>query len=404
MKHRQLSPDGVSSGTGFENLSENDFLDLEEQEAKPAAAASEEKSDAEKAAQEQTDKLAASDADAKTKAEEAAKVAETPEQIKAKEEEALSKMSETEKAEHLAKKEKEEIEKEFKLPTDKKEDGEDEDSNWLNVSKKLDIDLKEDSFEAFETAYKTKIETVRKEEKALALKSKWTEEIISLPVEAQATIIGLKNGMSLEEVTAPLKRLEELKVMDDADLIALDFKGQGYDDEYVEMKIAKLAENGDLELTAKEIRKVISDSEKEIKDNHLTRIKEIDENNKKLIQETRDKETASIKEKLGTIKQFMDTPVSEKVVNYLVKNWEQGKYHEDFKNPDLLAEFLIYKEFGEQGIKNMKQKAYERGRDEKANKLHNIPPVIKSGGSTTKSGEATSPIGNFGALDHLMED
>ncbi len=395
---------------GFGRLSDATFLDLEQSASTTTqVAAIEEKvelTETQKAAAEVEAKLAEAEKKDKTETvvekSDAEKTAETLLAEKAK----YDSLSPEEKVKHDEEKLKADAEKSFVIEGEDKTNTEsttdaDTESNWLKVGEKLGIQVKADDFNSFVSSYNEKLNEIAEKAKMEVKDAAFEDSIIDLPIESQLVVRGLKEGIPVEQIIAPLKKIEELKTLSDEDLVATDLRGQGYDEEYVELKIKKMVENEELVLTAKEIRKYLDNEGENIKVHRLEQIKELELTNKNKIQTARLKETEELKQSLNKIENFLDTPVSEKVRNYLMKGWESGKFHEAFKDPSIIAEFLIYKEFGKQGIANLKQKNYERGLFEKVNKLHNIPPVVKSGGSSVQHEEKKEALGNWSAFEHI---
>lgn len=374
--------------------------------------------EAEQKITDETKKIEA-EAEAKKVAEEAAAAAEkTPEQVAADklaeekaDAEATKDMSEEEKAEYFLEKEKTALVADLEGQGKKEEpklDAEgnpivpnEEEPTWKDVATKFDVKIENDTFEDFSKGVEEKIKTIETNAKKEALEAKWEEDIQELPVENQAIILGLKNGLAVEEVIAPFERLESLKALDDADLVAEDLKGQGYDADLVELKLAKMAENDEIELAAGEIRKVITDQEASLKQKHLDAIKEIDTKNQEKITAAKAKDLESVKESINKLDQFMDTPVNDKIKELLTKKYEAGKYHEDFKDSDIISEFILFREFGSAFMANMKNKMRSSILSDTAAKMHNTKPKVTSGGSATTDETAKSSIGNWGALDAL---
>lgn len=420
MKHRQLSPDSGSGGgiEGFGKLTGPAFLDVEQvtpviEPVKVEAKV--EETPVEKAAEEVAAKVEpviipekTAEVLAEEKKVEDAKIAtDTLLAEKAK----YDALSPEDKIKADDAKEKAEIEASFKIPDEEKVEGKVEnladegelESNWLNVGKKLELSVKEDTIESFMESYNSKLNEVVTKTKADALKTSFEEQVADLPLENQILIRGLKQGLPVNDIMAPLKRIEELRALSNEELVAADLKGQGYEEDYVNMKLEKLDESGELVLVATEIRKYLSDNEVKIKQNKLDQIKELETATKNKYIADKAKETEDLRKSFNKIEKFLDTPVSEKVVNYLMKGWEAGKFHEDFKDPAVIADFLIFREFGKQGIANMKQKSYELGLYEKVNKLHEIPPIIKAPGSAAVGQEEKKEaLGNWGAFENIQ--
>lgn len=386
MIKKQLSPESSDGGTGFANLSEDEVINIYFPEK-----GEEKKEKKEENLEEKQDDNKSPEIKDSAKETEIDKGDEKGEEPK-KEDDEGNKLGEEEIGEDG-----------FKNPGEKEEKGADSESSWVNVAKEIGIELKEDSFDAFKTAQKEFIENQIKEKEVALKQSKFEDEISSLPLKEQVVMRGVKQGLTLEQINKPYDDIKELKSMSDADLVAKDFELMGYPQDLIEHKITKLTEDGELEISAKEIRLILDKNLETLDQKNLDAIKEIEIANNKKTEQAQEKAVSNIKSTLDTIQTFMDAPLSKKNKEYVVKQLEQGKYHSILKeDPKVAAEFILFKEFGQQAITNLKSKSIEEGRDKKAAKLHVIPPVIKSSGSVAKKGEVVDPVGNWGAFDHLL--
>lgn len=86
---------------------------------------------------------------------------------------------------------------------------------FLALAKAQGIELKEDSFEAYqlgiEEKYNAKVEEVKKTTEDTVL-AKYSPE-------ARATIELLNSGLSLEQIYSPLQEVQQLKALDDVSLV-----------------------------------------------------------------------------------------------------------------------------------------------------------------------------------------
>jgi hypothetical protein len=297
----------------------------------------------------------------------------------------------------------------FKLPGEEGskpnlETSSDEEMKWVDVAKEIGFELKEDSFDAFQKAKNEFIENIKNESKKEVEVKSFKEQIAELPAETQLLVLGLKNGLTEEEIHKPFKMIADFKALSDADLVAKDFELQKYPQDLIDHKIEELTENGKLELKAKELRLILDKNEEVLLNNKLQEIKQLELESEENFKNKIAKESEIIEKHINTIDTFMEAPISKKTKDYLVEKWKSGAYHELAKDPDRIAKFIIWNEFGEQGIANLKNKSFEKGRDEKKNKLHVIPPVIETGSIVDSQNEnARNPVGNWEAFSHLQQ-
>lgn len=300
---------------------------------------------------------------------------------------------------------------EFKLPGEENDDDSGNDGgnastdNWVDLGKELGFEVKEDSFDVFKKSYEEFKENEKKElEKSIVSKKK-DDLLLAYDAEAQLIIKGLDAGLTLEQIQKPFAKIDQYLSMGDADLIAEDLRLQGWPEDKIEKKILDLTETEKLELHAFEIRKSLEDSKKEISLSREKELSDIKAQQEQKMKDTLNKEAEEIHSQLKTVQSFMESPIKEKHINYVMNKWKNGEYHEDFKDPKVIADFLLYKEFGAQGIKNLANKKLQEGRSAVVKKLHNIPPITSGNqGSNTKSNNNESSIGNFAIFEGLSEE
>jgi len=143
----------------------------------------------------------------------------------------------------------------FKTPDGSKIEGDDEaEANWQGIAKDFGFEIKEDTYEAFMQGKEAFIEGLKTESvKDIKVKA-LREEIAELPAESQLLILGLKSGLTREQIEAPFKLVQEYKALSDADLVAKDLQLKEFTDDVVANEIEKLTESGKLEIEAKKLR------------------------------------------------------------------------------------------------------------------------------------------------------
>jgi len=271
-------------------------------------------------------------------------------------------------------------------------------SSWINIAKVNGFEIPENTFDA----YTKGLNEIRQAEKeaAIIVAKKEAEDLKldTLPVKAVMIIKGLETGKSMEQILAPIKQIETFEAMSDADLVAEDLKLSGWADEAIEKHMQDLIDEDRVDVAAQPLRVLLKTQKENIAKEQAENFSQMQLARENRVKEARTKESEQIKSSLVSMKTFLDVPITDKIVAHVQQKWNTGEYHESFKDPKLIAEFLMYKEFGDQGLKSLAQREYVRGRDEKAKKLHVIPPVQKTAGKINTI-ESKSAIGNFGALD-----
>lgn len=330
---------------------------------------------------------------------------ETPEQIKAK---AYAEKS----ANGSASEEVIEVITEFKVPG---EEGEavvetpeqiarkealaslEKEQSWTALAKTQGIEIADNTFEAYEKGVQTKFEAEKVAIKELAVKEAKESFLAEKPAEVMAIVEGLEAGYTLEEILEPKRAIQELQKLSNAELIAKDCELKGWPQDIIDKHIAELTEKDTLDVNAQPLRDILKSNEETLAQKQLDQIQALKQSKATSEQKAREQESEEIKNTLVSMKTFLDVPITENVVRHVQQKWNKGEYHDAFKDSKVVAEFLMYKEFGEQGLKALKNREYQRGRDEKAGKLHNIPPLQQTGGKSTPQ-QTVKAEGNFGAL------
>lgn len=277
---------------------------------------------------------------------------------------------------------------EFKTPEEKLgtiSEGE----GWTDLAKDIGFEIAEDTHEA----YKASLETFYKE--------KYKSDIGKYSPEAQTLIEFLDADGKLEDFAHPTKELNGYLALDNVDLISEDLKAQGMTDELIEKKITKMTENDEIDLAAFAIRKDIKDAIKNVEakviQDKLAATKRTD--NYKIL--TAAQELADIKTSFNTVNEFMEIPLTSKIKDYIIKNWEDGKYADVLNTPAMKVQALLLHELGKDGVALLKTKVMEEAKLARKVDRHAIPPVVNAGGAgqvKDASPATTTAEGNWAAL------
>ncbi len=275
--------------------------------------------------------------------------------------------------------------------------------NWINLAKVNNVEITEDTFSAYDKATRAKFESDKQAAVEALRQEKLDLELNKLPVEARAIIEGLKEGHSVQDLLAPVQQIDNLLALSNEELVAEDYRLQNVEgqppvwtEDLIEKQIADLIENDRLDLAAAPLRTILNNNKKVVAQNQVDKFAQLQQQRAEHESKMRITESETIKNTISSMKEYMGVPITPEVVNYIQQKWAKGEYHDSFKDPKKVADFLVYQEFGDQGIKALKNREYQRGRDEIANKLHNIPPVSKTGAVVIP--QAQKADGNFGAL------
>ena len=260
-------------------------------------------------------------------------------------------------------------------------------SSWIKLAKVKGLDIADDSFEAYDKAIDAKFAQDSVAVKEAAKLEAKNELLAEKPAEVMAIIEGLEQGFTIEEILEPRKNIEALEALSNAELVAEDCRLKGWPTELIDKHIAELTEKETLDVAAQPLRDILKSNKDVLAQKQVDQLASLKLSKATAEKQVRQKESDEIKNAIVSMKEYMGVPITDNVVDHIQKKWNNGEYHEAFKDTKLISEFLMHKEFGEQGLKALKNREYQRGRDEKAMKLHNVPPIQVVGGKANPSGE-----------------
>ena len=269
------------------------------------------------------------------------------------------------------------VEEGFKGTT-KTEDA-DGDSSWIVVAKELGYpELKEDSFDAFKIAQETKIEEIRKE----ASNKDFEAHVLDLPAKEQLIVRGLKTGLTMEQIEAPIKTLDSLLSLSDAELLQADLKERGIKQDVIDYQVQKLTEEGNLDKEVAPIRQMLQDKRTGIETNLLEQVKDLEVELKTQKQNAIKEDVETFKKVMDTIPELMGTKLSKANKEVITAKYEKGEYHDLLTNHKEMAEYLLWKEYRKEAEQNLVNKALEYKRRGETNSRHVIPPIKKGAASS----------------------
>lgn len=293
----------------------------------------------------------------------------------------------------------EELTKEFKVPedtsTDKtKDEVAEEETSWLHVGKEIGIELKEDNFDEFKTKLQEKETAAYERGKAEVAQI----EIGKFTPEAQKLIEFLNSDpiLSVDDFVNPLKELDTVLALDDEGIIRKDLELKGWEPEAIDKRIDLLEKQEALDNTAYELRKMVENN-KEIVKNRLVEGKkaELEERKSQYFAEVK-KENEQIKTAIDKTDTFLDGKVNKEVKDFLYKKWETGEYRKLMQtNPDVAVKSMLHHYLGEQAAKELKKDAFQKGRDNIQEKLHNVDKIGNNGETSGRKVTAKPSEGYF---------
>lgn len=372
---------------GFEGLSSEDFINsiMPDQAAAPAAKAPEVAAVPEAKKAEETPVV-------EKKAEE--KAADPVAEVKKPEDKAVEKNPAVVAAEKdkVTGEEVKDFTPEFVVPgEEKKVEGQEEGEGWAPAAKEIGFEIPTDNFEEFKKGLDNHY------------KNKYDVNLGKYDSETQQFIEFLENGGTVQDFLDPLKPVEQLKSLSDVDLVVRDLELQDWPQDKIDQEIARMteADKDEIGLTAFKLRKQLGVIEQNIKTQIIESKTKAEKRQDSYKQNATAEQLSAIKNSLNTVSEFMDTPLSGKHKDFIAKNWVDGKYANILNDPKAMSKFLLFHEFGEQGIANLKNKAKEEAKLAYKNDRHNIPPMTGTGGGQVKGASTSNQQaeGNWSALE-----
>ena len=98
--------------------------------------------------------------------------------------------------------------------------------------------------------------------------------------------------------------------------------------------------------------------------------------------------------------EFNGIPIEAKHLDFVKKQWNDGSIREAMaKDPELAADFALYKFFGKQTAELREKAGYKKGWSEAKGKLHNLPSGAGAGGNSSRTTTGKKSEGGFENLD-----
>lgn len=274
----------------------------------------------------------------------------------------------------------------------------DVDGEWLPIAKELDLTIKADTFEDFKIAFKEKMDAIKNE----SVTAKKEDIISSFKPESQLMILGLENGLTMEQINKPFASIDNFLAMNDVDLVAEDLKLSGMPEALVEKEITRLSDANLMDVEAFKIRKFLTDEKETMKTQSIKDLNDLSAKNEQRKIDLIAKDTTEIHSSLKSITKVLESNIGEKHIDFVLNKYKKGEYQELLKDSNFVAKAILHHEFGEKAASLLAKKKFDEGRNGIVNKLHNIPPIVNGpGGQTVVTQSSSEVIGNFAFLEGL---
>lgn len=276
---------------------------------------------------------------------------------------------------------------------------EQEEGSWKALAKLENIELADDSYEAYKEAL-----TKPLIDKLAAVDNKKMEDyFVDIDPEIRMKIELNRAGMSLEEIDAPLQNIAKFQAMSDVELYREDLlmRYPQATQEWIDSDVEKAVENGQVGHESTRIRFDLENAKNGIVQQHQDIIEKYKVNKDNFLASKRSEEIASVTKAMNDMSTLMGKSIPEDIRKQLSVNYGKGEYDQILKDPKAIAEFIAYNKLGKQISKNIEAESYNKGKLEITKKLHNIPPVETGGAarSTTIQTEGKGPLDKLTAAD-----
>jgi hypothetical protein len=307
---------------------------------------------------------------------------------------------------------------EEKTETATEEDGfKDDDTNtiaseqgtWKAYLEANEIPIPEDFSEdkGFEVVLNAEKEKIKAEyEQLAAINKENVFEILPEETRSEAKLIFdlMAQGQTLEQINAPINSINELRALAPEQLIRKNLEGLAiYTPEQIDYQIEKMVADGKVELE----HGILMNSLKLMEDNINTQRKEqINQYNarqEQVKEQKRLQELNSFKTALDKKTTFMDKKLTDDNKRTLLNEFSNGATEQLLKNPDDIAEFMLWKKYGKQGLSYLKAKAQEEATLAKMKAQHNIPQDATNKGMANTT--TTETKNNYASgIDRVAND
>ena len=278
----------------------------------------------------------------------------------------------------------------LEIEADKDEIPED---SWLALAKSKNLEIAEDTLEAYEAAVTAPLLAQIEQAKTAKVEDYLAEIDPQIRMEIELN----KAGLSYEDIKAPLENIARYRSMNPVELVREDLTLKisnireltDEDKAFIDAEIEKKVESGEINHDHKRLMLVLDESEKQVKYEQQSIIDRYKINNAKQLEEKRSNEIASVSKALSETPSFMGSVVAKESLEAMAKKYSDGKYDHILNDPAKKAEFIMYHELGKKAYDAAIAKSKAEGHLKVVKELHNTPPVDKLGAGVSTTTHET---------------
>ncbi len=263
-----------------------------------------------------------------------------------------------------------------------------EEGTWLRVAQDLKLDVKEDTYEAFEAAIKAPLIAELESFKTNAK----VDYLATLKPETAAVFKLMEMGVPEAELFAPTRQIEEYLKLDNSAIVRADLEALGWKQEMVDAEMELLDSKNLIDHQAEKIRISLDEQRVNIIEQRNQLVQQFETRKEQAALVQKQQEDVQFEKALTTVEKFMDTPVTKEIKDAILQKYHNDGYKDILQASNAKVELILHNELGKQLIKSLRNTAYEKGRDEISNKLLNIPP--KTGSSVGQTVDTNNQLTN----------
>ena len=227
------------------------------------------------------------------------------------------------------------------------------------------------------------------------------EEILSpYPPEARLILDLMAAGQTMEEINAPINKINAYKAMSKEELVRENLKGLGFEADEIDHKMETLLAGDKLDIEYKILMKEVAQLEKRVNAQRQQYLNDYKANQETLKAQKRTQDLNLIKNTMDRMPTFMDRKLSAENKASVINDYNNGAFDRLMQDPKEKIEFMLYKKYGKQVLQSAKGRAIEQATLEKAKNQHNVPLVQNGNANVTDTTNKTGMTG----MDRLKED
>lgn len=265
---------------------------------------------------------------------------------------------------------------------------------WTDVAKEmgLESELNEDSFDEFKDAvekhYEDKIEKIKSENEDYSNLSKKQKDLLKY--------FKAYGEKGLEKFVNPVKEFDEYLAMGKNDLVKKELEMKKdqhgnalYNEQQIADKMVYYEEHEDeRDMEYDKIRESVIAARSKTQQGLLDRHKQYEADEQGKTDKESQRQLQAIESAMKGKETFLDAKIDDSIRTYVSKEFKNGAVQEITKNPDLLAEFILFRKFGKDLVEKIKQKEFKKGLNKSQGKLYNLPLI---NGAKPKAGKGNPP-------------